>query len=133
MIRSLFAALFLCVALVAQSPIEILGKYMPSLVTSPIVATNVLPGGTLTNVHQSGAIVALSIVDGFPVATLIDHEAAFGDPVQTLTTTYTDRNGVTHTISTPIIGQTPAALQRAQTQHLAMVQWMQQQFPPKAP
>lgn len=48
-------------------------------------------------------------------------------------TTWVDRAGVTHSVSTPIPSATPAGLTRATQLHNQLVALMQAQFPPRAP
>lgn len=53
-----------------------------------------------------------------------------GGPLPSLTTTYKDVGGATHTITTPIVSDTEAGLDKARKLHKRLVQMMQQDFPP---
>lgn len=90
--------------------------------------------------HKDGTIslFAFDAVTGEPSGSYFDGpQQLLGDqgqdpmPATTLTTTWTDDNGVTHTVTTPIPSSTPAGLNRSRTLHLDMVRWMQQIYPPR--
>jgi hypothetical protein len=131
MIRSLIAALFLCVALLAQNPLEAVQKHYPEL-SLPIVSTSALPNGSLSNTYSNGMTAVFSVAtDGSPVVTFLDQSPMPQDPVQMLTTSWVDAQGVTHTVSTPVISQTPAGVTRAREQHADTVKWLQGIHPPK--
>jgi len=53
------------------------------------------------------------------------------DPVPTLTTSWCDKDGVTHTVTTPIVSTTEAGLQRALDTHNMLVNMQQRKHPPK--
>lgn len=132
MFRSLIAMLFLCAALFAQTPLEAVQKAYPELAIVPIVSTSAMPGGSLSNTYANGVTAVFSVAtDGSPVVTFLEQGPMPQEPVQTITTSWVDAQGVTHTVSTPVISQTPAGLQRAREQHEASVKWLQSKYPPR--
>ena len=125
MIRFLLMALVLLVGLV---PAQNLEPYKQKL-GQPIVTQQIV-GTSLANLYQNGSAILVSFADGEAVLTFYNDQLP-PDPVQVLTTSWTDAAGVTHTVSTPIIGQTPAALDRARKQHADAVKWLQGLYPPR--
>lgn len=109
---------------------------------NPIVATCVVDGTTV-NVHADRMLSVVELADeGTPLASFafegreVDAETIApllppGDPLPMLTTTWTDAQGVQHTVSTPIVSQTPAGLAAATSLHDRLVAIQQRAHPPK--
>lgn len=128
MIRSLFGMLT-ALLLVAFAPAQNLEPYKQKLLGQPIVAQQIV-GTSLANLYQNGGAVLVGFAEGEVLLTFINDQLP-PDPVQVLTTSWTDAAGVTHTVSTPIIAQTPQGQARAREQHEAAVKWLQDKYPPK--
>lgn len=127
MIRSILGMLAV-LALVAFAPAQNLEPYHQKL-GRPIVAQQ-LVGASLANYYQGGGIVFVGYADGEVLLTFINDQLP-PDPVQVLTTSWTDAHGVVHTVSTPVVAQTPQGQARAREQHEAAVKWLQDKYPPK--
>ena len=128
MIRSLFGMLT-ALLLVAFAPAQNLEPYKQKLLGQPIVAQQIV-GTSLANLYQNGGAVLVGFAEGEVLLTFINDQLP-PDPVQVLTTSWTDAAGVVHTVSTPIIAQTPQGQARAREQHEAAVKWLQDKYPPK--
>lgn len=127
MIRSLFGMLT-ALLLVAFAPAQNLEPYKQKL-GQPIIAQQ-LVGTSLANLYQNGSVVFVGFAEGEMLLTFINDQLP-PDPVQVLTTSWTDAAGVTHTVSTPVVSQTPQAQARAREQHEAAVKWLQDKYPPR--
>lgn len=137
-----FLSLFLLMVAGALSP-------MPpaSQDPNPILATSIVDGVPV-NVHANGMLSAVAFIvdEGTPLASF-GFEGVTVDPAEvakmlpqgpmgtaptpTLTTTWVDAAGVTHTVSTPIASSTPAGLKAATDLHEQLVQIMQRKHPPR--
>lgn len=67
-----------------------------------------------------------------PVTNTVTVTTAFTDP-PVLSTTYTDTAGQAHTVETPVLSSTPAAIRRAINNHKLMLAAMHAAFPPMPP
>lgn len=101
----------------------------------PIVWLQLQRSGNVLAVHASGALSNSAAVDGVVLRSFGDAPAQMvtigGEP--TLTTTWRDAQGGTHTVTTPLAGSTPAAVERAVKLHEELVRTMQQLHPPIVP
>lgn len=121
----LLAALALLMGF-APSPTEV------DSVQDPVVWSQVNDDGVVLALQQSGTLTASTVVEaeGVFVTSTTASPPADGDPVPSLSTTYTDTSGSVHTITTPIPSTTPAGLASAMTTHKTLVALMKQNFPP---
>lgn len=116
MIRSLFASLFFCVALVAQVPVPLM---------SPIVASKLVNATSILNVHEDGQLSLVNMDNG-----TISYTMA----IQELRTSWVDMQGVTHTVVTPLPDlPTLSQIESALAAHETLVQAAQKRFPPRRP
>jgi hypothetical protein len=87
--------------------------------------------------HEDGKLTELAPLDseGIILASFgrAPNDQSPQQPVPTLQTSWTDANGVTHTVTTPIPSTTPAGLQAATALHTNLVQIMQTRYPPRLP
>lgn len=111
------------------------GPPLPDPDPNPIVMTTVVDG-VVVNVHAN---LTLSTFDYIPEENvLLTSFAASGalpggpnDQLPTLTTSWVDAQGVTHTVATPIPSTTPDGLQRATDLHRRLVGILQAAHPPR--
>ena len=79
------------------------------------------PGG-------SGGVTITSVgVDGVTLESTYTQ----GEPLPSISTTWTDCAGVTHSVSTPIVSTTPTGTARAVEQHHIIVLALQRAYPPR--
>lgn len=100
----------------------------------PILWLQVQRSGSVLAVHASGAVSNNAAADGVVLRSFADAPmllAMGGEP--TLTTTWRDAQGGQHTVTTPLAGATPAAVERAVKLHEELVRLMQQLHPPIVP
>jgi hypothetical protein len=91
-----------------------------------------MDGTVVMALHQDTNITASVLAeDGVIVTSTTAPQSPGGGTAPTLTTSYLDKNGATHTITTPVVSTTPAGLESAKTTHRALVQLMQGMYPPK--
>lgn len=109
---------------------------------SPVVATvlhvDVMAFETL---HEDGLVSLMGVADdgslcqSFATAsdlkTFVPQGPLTSDPVPVLTTTWCDEKGVTHTVTTPIVGSGEAGITKAAALHEKLVTLMQAKHPPK--
>lgn len=87
--------------------------------------------GMVSAVHFNAAANAVEASIGSDTSTI---QQRLGDPpLPTVTTTWTDANGVSHSVSTPFPALSPAAMRRLLDQHNQLVTIMQGLHPPAPP
>ena len=126
--RMLIAVLLLLAGLAAQSPqqrIEELGEPLSVVICDDAIFAVHATGVSLSSLDDDGRLIGSVATRG------ARHAQGTGDPVPTLTTSWCDKDGVTHTVSTPIVSTTEAGLARATTLHNRLVAIQQAQHPPK--
>lgn len=99
----------------------------------PIVWHQFTAGGNVFALHASGAFTNSGIVDGELVTSTSARAPVFALDEPTVTTSWRDANGGTHTITTPIVGTTPAARARCIALHEELVKALQALHPPIVP
>ena len=99
-------------------------------------------GDVIVTQYDDGSMVAMSVVDPGEIVTSYADATTKQSPIQeqgpqaptpTLTTSWTDKSGVVHTVSTPIPSTTPSGLQKASALHNTLVDIMQGAHPPRPP
>lgn len=116
----LVLSLFLSIAASAQQELQQFSTVKSSIGDVVILSAAVAADGEFVTAGPGGETAARLAAELPPEA-------------PTLTTTWTDAKGVTHTVSTPIPSTTPAGLAKATQLHLQLVQTMQTAFPPAPP
>lgn len=132
----LLAALVLLAGSLASQHQQILDF----LALQPPVVLQLERQGVIYSLHNDGSssAVTFEVSSGLLYTSLADAgsatQARLGDPpLPTVTTTWTDANGVTHSVSTPFPGNTPAALRRTLDLHNQLVLLQQTLHPPAPP
>jgi len=98
----------------------------------PISASEI--GGIVYAVHDSATVTAADLRGDVPQLSLSTEGEPQGQgqaAVPVLTTSWTDTEGVTHSVQTPIAATTPAGLERACELHRVLVNLRQRANPPK--
>ena len=106
-----------------------------------VVATSITTEGDIWNLHANGLESLYGVSDdGEMVVSYYGNSKTGakapqgpigGEPVPVLTTSWCDKDGVTHTVSTPIVSQTPAGVEKATKLHEQLVSILQAKHPPK--
>lgn len=113
--------------------------FVVSVVTPPAKVTKQDPvkvwmeGPVVMAMFDDGSFASGMMEEGVLIVSTADARVpqSPSGSVPTITTSYQDKNGATHTVSTPITSTTPAGLQSAKQTHQALVTMMQQLYPPK--
>ena len=99
----------------------------------PIVWLQVTPSGNVLCLRASGTFTNAGLIDGAIVESTSARVHAFDFDEPTLTTSWKDAQGGTHTVTTPIVGTTPAARKRCIELHEELVRALQALHPPIVP
>lgn len=133
---SLFLSLFLTAAPppdLAFEPAQLACVHVSIDDADPIVWHQFTAGGNVFALHASGAFTNSGIVDGELVTSTSARAPVFALDEPTVTTSWKDAQGGTHTITTPIVGTTPAARARCIALHEELVKALQALHPPIVP
>ncbi len=100
--------------------------------SDPIVWSQVQEDGVVLALHVDKTFTASKMTEeGVLVTSSTAPPQGTGSaPTPMLTTTYKDRDDVTHTISTPVVSTTPGGMAAAITTHKDLVALMKAHYPP---
>lgn len=129
------AAALMCVALPSQDLLfDAKWDFAPD---SSMVSSQQLDGAVLTTWSDGLVLLVANDLSTYSVSSMSDETNRVPQgPIldaQTpmLTTTWTDANGVTHTVQTPIPSTTPSGLTKAIDLHNQLVAALQALYPPR--
>lgn len=94
-----------------------------------VLAVHVDSSGTFVRVHDGGLVN----VAGVDEPEKGKAQGITDGPVPVLTTKWTDKKGMDHTVSTPVAGTGSSAMSRAIETHKSLVAALQELYPPKGP
>jgi hypothetical protein len=99
----------------------------------PVVWSQLCEDGVVAALHVDGTMTATKLTEEGVLVTSTTALAPQGTsnaPVPTVTTSYKDADGMTHTVTTPIPSTTPAGLESSMQTHRTLVRLMKQIYPP---
>lgn len=104
---------------------------------APVEVLSVSDKGVVSSMHENGMLsaVLVSPETGDISISVADEEGDHQDPapVPHLSTSWRDRNGMTHTVTTPVPSSTPSGVRAAMATHQTLVNTMQAVYPPAGP
>jgi hypothetical protein len=97
-----------------------------------VIASELLDATTFLSYHEDGIVSVASVAEDRLFVSWSGQQGG-GDDLARLTTTWTDANGVTHSVATPIPSTTEGGIEKSLELHQKLVKKLQTLYPPRDP